>query len=146
MTPIIKWKDGTYSRLLLPNEINFDTVFQQHNNKMFGLGNENCCDYSMTDWQDIYDFLNTHQEYLFDGDTVGKVLWDDDGLSYLIQDTKYVVNIPSIEFPNLDNYVDQRVGPLTRQECRTVYTKSFFSTKQNISLNGLKRILENKNG
>lgn len=147
MDPIIKWKSGKYSRLVLPHEINFETMFQQHGNKIFGVCEIDCVqNHTLENYADVYKFLDIHPEYLFDGRNIGKILWNNVGTTYVIENTEYVVNVPSIKFPKLNNYVIQRLGPLKRAECDDVYNHAFFSDEKVVSLDELKQLLGNKNG
>ena len=158
MTLYIRHTDNLTYRLLDPNEITSMSIFRR-----FG---DYCYAYVLTD-TDLKDidvkfdttlsfdqldcFLKHNHCFLFKPSTIGDLLYDGHGKSYVIYDIDIVYNTPSVTFPQIDNYAHQKIlmsfldnTDDISQTC-FAYDRCLFQNQIDISLKDFKNLMTESN-
>ena len=143
--------------LQYPDDITKESKFRRYNEMMYSLleTDQLVCDVLISllpssnpeSWDDLKFFLESNQDFLFESTKIGDLLWDGNGTSYNIADLGIVYNLPSINFPQIDNYVQQKtLKSFVDRSLRdlligSAYDRCFFTNQKTVSLQEFESLL-----
>lgn len=147
--------------LQYPKDITKESTFRRYNELMytFVIARDTECDVlislnpssSLESWDDLNNFLTSTSEFLFDAVKIGDRFWEGEGTSYHISDIGIVYNLPGINFPQIDNYVQQKQfnsffgTSLSGALIGSAYDRCFFNNQQTITSREFETLLTTGN-